>query len=107
MFSKKLGATKMLTTAALAAGALFGASSVLANDGHRHGHGKHYRGHGHAKHWHGHGRVVVMPAPRVYYTPAPVYVAPRPVYVAPQPVYVVPRPTIVLRDRNFSISVGF
>jgi len=105
MFSKKLA------VAALAVGALFGASSVLANDGHRHGHGHGYKHYKHDRHWHGHGhrhgRVVVMPAPRVYYTPAPVYVAPRPVYVAPQPVYVQPRPAIVFRDRNFSIAVGF
>jgi len=43
-------------------------------------------------------RVVVVPAPRVYYAPAPVVVAPAPVYapaprvVYPAPVYAAPAP---------------
>jgi hypothetical protein len=104
--------TKKLALVALAGTSLLAASSAFAHDG---GHGHWKQGH----RWHGYGhypqRVVVMPAPRVYYTPPPVvyapprpvYAQPHPVYVQPHPVYVEPRPTIVYRQPGFSIGVGF
>jgi hypothetical protein len=97
---------------ALAAGTLLVAAAPAFADGGgwKNGHRGHGYAHGYWKHKHHRPhRVVVVPAPRVYYAPpAPVvYVPPRPVLVYPQPVYVQPRPTIVFRDRGFSLAVGF
>jgi hypothetical protein len=98
---------KLLT---LAAGILlFAAAPAFADGGWRHEH----RGHGYAHgHWkfkhHRPHRVVVVPAPRVYYAPPPVvYAPPPPVVVYPRPMYVTPRPTIVYRQPGFSLAVGF
>lgn len=74
-----------------AAAALFVATPIWADGGHRHGHGNgHWKhGHGHRHHAHGHHfqthRHTVV---RHYYRPAPVYAAPvyaAPVYAAPAP----------------------
>src|SRR2546421_890812 len=74
----------MLKKLILVAAGLAFAAPVFAHDGHR-GHGPRHHFH------HFHPRpVVVVPAPRVYYAPAPVYYAPPAVVYHPAPVYSVP-----------------
>jgi hypothetical protein len=72
--------------AALAAGLVI-AAPALADRGRHEGH--------HFRHHYSHRPVVVVPAPRVVYAPAPVYYAPAPVYYEPAPVYYAPPPRVV------------
>lgn len=91
--------TKKLALAAVAATALFGASSAFAHDGHW-GHGHRWHGYGYGYGYYYPPRVVVVPPAPVYYTPPP------PVVYAP-PVYVAPRAAIVVHRPGFSLGVGF
>jgi hypothetical protein len=106
---------KKIILAAFAGTALLAAAGAQARDHWRDGHrgDGHYR-HGHYNHGHhGHGhrhyapRVVVRPAYRPYYRPAPVYYAPPPYYYAPAPAIYGRIPLGHHSSIGFSLPLGY
>jgi len=95
----------MLKNLILAAAGLAFAAPVLAHDGHRDRHFRHFQPRVVVVHPR---PVVVMPPPRVFYAPpAPVYYAPPAVVYRPAPVYSAPVYSAPVPQSSVSIRLHF